>query len=250
MFLRAFIAALALLIGGALLWVITAGSDEPSSVQRQRVTSPEEKKAVRIEKRLAEEPNNEGLLVAAVKTWIGAGAERLIKIDTNYQPIPDAVGEDYEASLQAWNEYLKQTGGEASAELAEMAGGTFFQLAEIGSKSPHELTASVAAAVRAEKIVCKHEPSMFTFSDLAIYQYFNDEYAEGDKTSRRAVLDIGKSDRPSVAAQLKGYRERSKVFVSEVKKGFETLEETGEEELETPIRAYAHSAGINGEDPE
>jgi hypothetical protein len=246
--LRAFIAALALLIGGALLWVITAGSDEPSSAQR--ATSAQEKQAVQLERQLSKDPTDQVLLAAAMRAWIGAGAERLITIDTRSgEPIPDAVTEDYEAGLQAWNRYLKQTDGEASAEMAEMAGATFFQLVEIGSTDPRAVTANAAGAVRAEKIACKHEPNLLSLSELAAFQYFNGEYAAGDKAGKRAARYVVKSRRKAVFIQLNSAQERGEKFVARVKRGLKTLEETGEEELDTPIKGYGWAAGINGYEP-
>lgn len=252
MLLRVFTAVLALLIGGALLWVITAGSNSPRP--EQRTTSPQEKKAVRIEKRLAEDPTNKGLLQATMKTWIGAGSDRFENLDAFSKPIqiPDAVTEDYEVGLRAWEDYLRQTGGEAGRDVAEMASLTYFQLVEIGSKDPREATANVAGAVRAQKIVSAHDPGMFTLSDLAIYQYFNGELSTGDRTARAAAVDVrgdGGIEPRDVKGQLNEYKERGEKFVARVRKGFETLEETGEEELETPIKGYGAPAGINGYEP-
>lgn len=250
MLLRTFTAGLALLIGGALVWAITADSDDAGSAQR--ATSPQEKKAVEVENRLAKDPSNEGLLLATMNAWIDAGADRLFEIETHTEPIPDAVSEDYEAGLQAWNDYLRQTAGKADVRLAERVGATFFQLVEIGSTSPREVTANAAGAVRAQRIVCKHEPNMYTLSDLATYEYFNGEIATGDRTARQAKTSFvaeGGQNAGIVLEQLYAYRERGEKFVARVKKGFETLKETGEEELETPIKGYGSAAGINGYEP-
>jgi hypothetical protein len=246
---RALLVVPALLLGGALTWAILAGLDGSGSTQRP--TSFEERKAVRIERRLARSPGNKRLLVAAMKTWIEAGSARFLKLDFSSKPIrvPDAVVEDSEAGLRAWNEYLRQTGGQADEDLAEAAASTYFLLVEIGSRDPSEATAYAAGAVRAEKIVCGHEPNFFNLSNLAVYQYYNGEYVEGDKTARRALSQAEKSDRGWIRDSLNGSRERGKKFIARVKKAFETLEETGEEELETPIKGYGVPAGINGYEP-
>lgn len=253
MLLRAFVITLVLLTGGAFVWVIAAGPDNSSSAQRS--TSLNEKQAVRVEKRLAKEPGNEALQIAAMKTWIEAGGERFEGLDFSSKPlsVPNSVVEDYEAGLRAWSAYLKQADGEASKSNAESAALVYFQLAEIGSPDPDEAAANVAEAVKAQKIVCEHEATLFTLSDLAVYHYFNGEYAAGDRAAQGAAASAvkeGAAIKPQgVIGQLNEYRERGEKFVARVKRGFTTLEETGEEELETPIKAYGAPAGINGYEP-
>jgi hypothetical protein len=246
---RASFAALALVISGAILWVATTGSDNPNA--KARATSPLEKKAVKIEEQVAADPQNEKLLITAIRTRIRAGADKLEAIEPRTQPIPGAVPEDYKAGLRAWTHYLKRTDGEATARLAETISVTYFQLVEIGSSRPAEATANAAGAVRAQKIVCVHAPSLYTFSNLATYRYFNGEYATGDKAAREAVADASEAgwNVRDVVSQLNEYKERGEKFVARVKRGFESLEETGEDELETPIKGYGAPAGLNGYEP-
>jgi len=251
---RVFIAALALLIGGALLWAITAGSDDQSS--SKRITSPLEKQAVRVEKQLAEDPGDEKLLLATMTAWIGAGSVWFEENGGSDRPIPSTVPEDYRAGLRAWNRYLRQTGGEASTDNAEYAGAAFFSLVEIGSTDPSEAQANAAGAARALRIACKHERNLLNLSNLASYEYFNGEFAAGDRAAREAAAGLpppkGKNSfGPGDAiSQLNGYKERGEKFVARVKRGARALEESGEEELETAIKGYGSAAGINGYEPE
>jgi hypothetical protein len=250
MLLRALAAALALLVGGALLWVFTADSNNSDS--RERATSLLERKAARIEKQLTKDPNDGTLLPRTMRAWIRAGAEQLEQIDTRTQPIPAAVQEDYEAGLRAWSRYLERTDGAAGRNIGETAAVTYFQLVEIGSPDPSEAAANAAGAVRAERIVCEHDPTLFTLSDLAIYHYFNGESAAGDSAARRAAADVvgapGITPR-EVIEELDEYKEQGEKFVARVKRGVETLEETGEEELDHRIKGYGSPAGLNGYEP-
>lgn len=248
MHVRAIAALIALAIAGAAVWVVTASSDGPGSAKR--ATSSAEKQAVRIEKQLNEDPANKALLLSAMETWIEAGAERLGKIDTRAgESVPASVAEDYEAGLQAWDRYLRQTDGEANAAVAAMASGTLFQLVEIGSTDPQKATTNAAAAVRAQKIACTHDPNLLTLSELAAYQYFNGENAAGERSGKRAAPHVVKSRRTAVFIQLKSARERGERFVARVKRGFKTLEETGKRELDAPIKGYGWAAGLNGYEP-
>lgn len=245
---RAFIAVLALVAAAVLLWVVTAGSDDPSAAER--ATSPGERNAVKIERRLAKDPGDETLLIVAMKTWIEAGGDRLSKIDTRGgEPVPEAVVEDYEAGLRAWNDYLDQAGDKASPDLAEMAAGTSFQLVEIGSRDPDEATANVDSALKAEKIVCKHDPNLLTLSNLAVYQYFNGENAAARAVTQRAAKYAVKAYRAAVFIQLNSARKRAERFIARVERGLRALEETGEEELDAPIKGYGWAAGLNGYEP-
>jgi len=250
MHIRALIAVVVLLIAGTLVWVIAASSDGPEAAA-QRATSSQERRAVRIEKRLAGDPTDTALLAAKMKAWTTAGAERFEHLDLFSKPIqvPDAVVEDYETGLGAWNDYLKQTGGKASEDLAGFAAVIFFQLVEVGSTDPGVATANAAGAVRAERIVSEHSPNSHSLSELAIFQYFNGEPAAGDETARRALRVSGPA-RDAIRESIEGTKVRGEKFAARVKRGFKTLEETGDEELDQPIKGYGSAAGINGYEPE
>jgi hypothetical protein len=246
---RSFFIPAGLGIGVILLWLIAAGSDNP---HRARVTSAQEKRASFLERGSAKE-NNEKMLVRTMRAWIQAGAARLQEVDARTDPIPAAVSEDYEAGLRAWRSYLVQTGNEASYDLAELAGSTFFQLVEIGSTDPDKATANAAGAVRAQKIICRHTADLLTLSNLASYEYFNGEYSAGDRAARRAAADIvgegGDFGPRDVIAQLNEYKERGEKFTARLKRGFETLEESGDDELGYAIKGYGSHAGLNGYEP-
>lgn len=250
MLFRAIAAILALVVGAALFSAIRAGSDDPGV--GQRATSPHEKRAARIEKRLSLHPGDEKLLLATMYAWIGAGSEKLEQIDTRTDPIPRSAAEDYRAGLRAWNEYLRQTGGKAGAHVAVYAGEAFFAMVEIGSTDPEEAKADAAGSARALRIACKHQGDLYNLSNLAIHEYFNDEFAAGDRAARRAAEKAPEESvlKPrEVIAQLNEYKERGEKFVARVKRGFKTLEETGEDALETPIKGYGAPSGINGYEP-
>jgi hypothetical protein len=246
---RAFIAVLALVVAGALVWAITAGSDSPST--SQRVATSLEKKAVRVEKRLAKNPDDEKLLLATMHAWITAGSSWFENFNPAEQPIPSTVPADYRAGMRAWDRYLSQTGGEASVDNAEYAGAAFFSLVEIGSTDPSEAEANAAGAARALRIACRHERNLYNLSNLATYEYFNGEIAVGNEAAKQAAGDTSEAGVKSseVIGQLSEFRERGEKFVARVKRGKEELQESGDEELETPIKGYGAPAGINGYEP-
>jgi hypothetical protein len=233
-----------ILIGGALLLGIGPfGADGGDASPRSFL--PLERQAQRVEERLAANPEDKEVLLTTTRKWIEAGNDRLSRRDRATQPIPSAVSEDFSIGLRAWNRYLKLTGGKAGADIAEMAGGTFFQLVEIGSTDPSEAEANAAGAARALQIAGAQRPNLYTLSNLAVYEYFNGEYAAGDRAAEGAAAGIRKSESKSVIEQLDEYRERGERFVREVKRGAEALRESGEEELPAPIKGYGSPAGLN-----
>jgi len=249
---RAFIATMALAIGAAIVWTIAAGSED--SAPGERATSSSEREAVRLEARLAGRPDDEKLMLRTMHAWLGAGSERFMELDFSTKPIdvPESIADDYRAGLRIWNRYLTQTGGEASRDEAESAGSVFFSLVEIGSRVPGEAEADAAGAARALRIACRHGGNLFNLSNLASYSYFNGEFAAGDRAAREAAADIaepGGIEPRDVIGQLDEYRERAEKFRARLKRGAEELAESGEEELEAPIKGYGAPAGINGYEP-
>lgn len=237
-----------LIVGALLLGLGPFASANGGS--HDRVLTFAEKQAERQEAKLARSPEDERMLLAVTRAWVEAGNAQLNDGNIKAQPNLDAVAEDFRAGLRAWNRYLQQTGGKAGADLAELAGATFFSLVEIGSTDPSEAEANAAGAVRALRIAGKQRPTLYTLSNLAVYEYFNGENAAGDRAAQGAAADTTKAQAKGVIEQLDEYRERGEKFVRRVERGTKTLEESGAEELETPIKGYGSPAGINGYEPE
>jgi hypothetical protein len=235
---------LVLIVGLALILFIGPldGSNESSA---PHFSSALEKKADRIERRLARNPEDRKLLLATMEAWIEAGNDRLSKIDTATQPIPSAVAEDFRVGLRTWNPFLRQTGGEASVSTAELAGGTYFKLLEIGSPDLGEIESNAAEAARALRIAGKHSPNLFTLSNVAVYEYFNGEFAAGDKAAKGAAADVTGAEVKGVREQLDEYRERGERFRDQLRRAADQLRQSGQEQLEEPLKAFASSTGIN-----
>lgn len=220
--------------------------DPTSGGSSRRPASPLEKQAEELEGQLVESPDDRRLLQATTKVWIGAGNDRLNRVDTRTQPIPSAVRRDFRTGLRAWNRYLRETKGKAGADLAEQAGDTFFKLVEIGSTDPGVAKANAVGAARALRIAGRHRPTLYTLSNLAIYEYFNGRYAAGNRAGAGAAAAGSRAEAKVVWDQLDEYRERGEKFVGRLRRGMRALAESGQDELRTPIKGYGSPAGING----
>jgi hypothetical protein len=241
-----------LIIGAVAVWTIAASPENSSSPKR--ATSAIEKRAVHLERRLTEKAGHERLALQAMHAWFSAANARFMTLDFSTKPIevPGAVVADYQAGIGAWNRYLRLTDGMAARSDAEAAGSAFFSLVEIGSRVPSEAQANAAGASRALRIACRHGGNLFNLSNLATYSYFSGEFAAGDEAARKAAASVvgGDGIEPAaVIAQLDEYKERAEKFVARVRGGRETLEETGEDELDYVIKGYGAPAGLNGYEP-
>ncbi len=235
-------------IAGLLILAFHPLESEPSASRRP--LSPRERKAERIERRSAAKPEDRKLQLAAIEAWIEAGGARLTPVDVEIEPIPAAVREDFEAGLQVWDDYVKQTGGKPDTDMAETAGTASFELAEIGSRDPEDIEADVARAAKALKIAGKRRHTLYTLSNVSVYAYFNGEYARGDIAAKGAASGFKKRWRRAIVfEQLDSSREKAKVFRRLLRQANAKLGESGDELLETPLKAYSGAAGLNKDDP-
>ena len=237
-----------LLLGAGLLLVAAPFDGEDSGAEGYPL-SKLEKKAVRVERRLGRKPNDLGVLQSTALAWMEAGNKRTQGVETRTEPIPAAASDDYRNAVRTWNRYLRRTGGEAGGDFAELAGRTYFRLAEIGSRNLGEIEANVTGAARALRIAGIEKPEMFTLSNTAIYAYFNGEFARGNTVSLAAAADIERSKRRLVLIQLHEYRERAEYFRGQLRRARAELRETGEELLDQPLQAYSSSTELNRDDP-
>jgi hypothetical protein len=235
-------------LGGVLVVVLGQSKGQPQA--KSRPLSSEERGAEKLERRLARSPGNHRLQLAAMEAWVEAGAQRLFHRNVESERIPVGVRQDFEAGMRIWDRYLEQVGGKADIDTAEIASSISLELAEIGSRDPADLEADVARAARAVQIAGRHRPTLFTLSNVAVYSYFNGEYARGDVAAKGAAETfMAKRRQDIVYEQLDSSREWAKVFRRLLAHANAELEESGDELLEEPLKAYTSEAGINKDEP-
>ncbi len=234
--IRVVYAILALLMGGSLFLVVgpvniaeILGSSSSSGGEASKVFHEQ---AERIERRLAQSPQDEQLLLQLTRTRINAGNAQIEPAGETETPVvPAEATVDFEAAGEAWTRYLKQA-DEPSATGAQLVAGTFFRLAE-SSTSLLASEENVARATEAQKIAAESSPSLGSLSTLAIYQYFNGEFAAGDKTTKRAAAEApAKAEAKNVEKQLAEYRKRGKAFEKQKKELAKVQKEAGKEQLQ------------------
>jgi hypothetical protein len=247
---RVVYAILALLMGGSLFLVVgpvnisaLLGNSSSSSTASKLF----DEQAERIEARLVKDPNNEQLLLALTRARINGGNSQIeVVSETEVPTVTPEARKDFEAGSEAWNRYLKQA-KEPSPTAAQLVAGTFFQLAE----QPTNLAESeenVAKATEAQKIAAEQSPSLGSLSTLAIYQYFNSEFAAGDKTTKQAAAQSSsKAEAKSIEKQLAEFRKRGKKYDKQKQELAKAQKEVGKEQLKNPLGLGGTSAGSLGE---
>jgi len=245
------VGAALLLLAIACVLTLAVGQGDTDTHSTRPPLSPLERKARQMERRLAAMPTDRRLLLATMEAWLEAGHRRLSKIDVEVESVPTAVRDDLEDGLRIWDRYLEQTGDEAGVEVAELAGGSSMELAEIGSRDPARVEADVARAALALRIAGRHRPTLFTLSNTAVFAYFNGETARGEVAAAGAAADPQNSRqlRKIAIEQLNGYQERGETFRRLLEEAKAELHESGDELLERPLKAFVHHAGLNKDDP-
>ncbi len=243
---RAGLAALVVAAGVAV--VLSGVFDSGDSSARSYPLTRLEQKAEELEDRLAEQ-GSAPLARLTMRAWLVAGGDRISRMETEDEPVATAASEDFAVGLRNWYRYLRLQGGKADPNLAEQAGNTYFVLLELGSRDLDEIEANAAGAARALRIAGRERPILFTLSNEAIYEYFNGEFAAGERAARAAVADAPQQSVAAVREQFVGYREHAETFRDQLRAAKTELRQTGADLLAKPLKAYKDSLGLNQEEP-
>src|SRR6266516_2160118 len=234
-------AILALLMGASLFLVVgpfnvgsligTGGTKSANQVLDEQ--------AERIEARLRTNPNDEALLLALTRARINAGNSLF---ETNSQTgVPLATPEaraELEQAAKAWNRYMEQA-DEPNPVAAGLMAKTFFSLAESGQLI-EEVEENVESATETQRLAARARPSVGSLSSLAIYEYFDGNFAAGDRAGKRVQqLVPSKEEAKTVARQLALYRQRAKQYRKLARKFAAAQQGKGKEALQNPLGGLA-----------
>jgi hypothetical protein len=249
--IRVVYAVLALLMGASLFLVVgpfnlgelggSGGSSSASEVLEDR--------AERIEDRLKASSEDEDLWLALTRARVNAGNAQIETDPQTGAPIvtPEARTQ-FEAGVTAWRRYLEQTKA-PNPIAASLIAGTYFSLAE-NSSGFEEIDEYVEGAAEAQALAAKARPSVGSLSTLAIYEYFNGDFAAGDEASRKAQDQVGsKAEKKAVARQLAPYRKNAKSFDKQAKKFEKTQQAGGKETFENALGGLGGGAGLGASSP-
>jgi hypothetical protein len=247
---RVVYAILALLMGASLFLVVgpfSIGNLIGNSGTSNAVTVLNEQ-AERTEQKLRTEPDNEDLLLSLARTRAAAAnAATEVSTETGLTAFTPEGIQELSLATEAWSRYLKQTDAPNSSGALLMAR-TYFSLAEAGAGGSIEATEGyVRKAADTQRIVAEDRPSVGTLSSLAIYEYYANDFAAGDKAAKQAAAKAPKAEAKEVKKQMAEYRARGKAFEKQ-KTEFAKLEKSQRKEaLENPFGGLGGSTGSLGQ---
>jgi hypothetical protein len=243
--IRVVYAALALLMGASLF--VAVGPFNLSELLGTGGTTSAadalDDTAERIEGRLVKAPNDEGLLISLTRTRIAAGNARTEEDPaTGTRVVTPEARAEFEAGQDAWQRYLEVAKGDPSPSAAQLVAGSYFGLAETSS-TLGEIEEALAGAADAQKVAAEARPNVNSLTTLAIYQYYNGEFAAGDKTAKRAEAEAtSKSQVKAIEKQLATYRKRGKAWNKQAEKLAKLQSKQGKEQLQNPLQSFGGTA--------
>jgi hypothetical protein len=250
--IRVVYAILALLMGASLFLVIgpvnigelvgnsSGGGSSAADVLDEQVE--------RVERRVAKDPQNAQLLLTLTRAQISAGNAKVeVVSETEAPTVTPEARSDFEAAGETWGRYLKQAGDEPNPTAAQLVAATFFRTAET-STSVNEAAEAVAKATKAQKIAAEQNPNLNSLSTLGIYQYFNGEYAAGDRTTKQAAAKSpSRAEGKAIEEQLAEYRKRSRGFAKQKKELAKVQGQVNKQQLQNPLGFGGPTGGSLGE---
>jgi len=245
---RVVYAILALLMGASLFLVVgpfnigNLINNGSSTTEASKVLNEQ---AERIEKKLAQNPNDEALLLTLTRTRISAAKSQTeTNPETGVAVYTPEGRQSLERATEVWSRYLKQT-KEPNASAALLVAGSYFSLAE--QTAGLEVEEYLEKAADTQRIAAAAQPTINSLTTLAIYDYYNGDFAAGDKaTAEAAAKAPSKAEAKEVKKQMAEFRQRGKTFEIQ-KKEFEKEEKSrGKERLQNPLGGLGGSTGSFG----
>jgi len=245
---RVVYAILALLMGASLFLVV--GPFSLGNLVGNGSTSASkvlDEQAERTERKLQQDPTNEALLLSLTRTRIAAGnALTEVNPETGATVFTVEGQEELNRAVEAWSRYLKQT-KEPSPSAALLVSRTYFGLAET-ARSLEEALANVKKAAATQRIAAEAQPSINSLTTLAIYEYYNGDFAAGDKATKEAKAKATtKAEAKEVGKQMTEYRTRGKQLQAQKKEVAKQEGAQRKEALENPLGGLAGGTGSLGE---
>jgi hypothetical protein len=242
-------AILAILMAASLFLVtgaININSIFGTSSSGESAAASFEKQAEHIETKLAKSPEDEDLLAGLTRTRINAANSMI----TNGKGESSGGIEEIKGQLalasEGWSKYV-DAAGEPSAGLAIQVAPAMFQLAELSASGPEALE-NVKAATEAEQIVAEQRNDLNSWSTLALYALFAQNFKLAEEAKEEAIkLANTKFERESFENKYEEVEKNAKEFGKRLKiEKAANSKAGGKESLESPIQGLGGTA-LGGE---
>jgi hypothetical protein len=207
-----------------------------------------EKQAETLEAKLVKTPGDENLMANLTRARINAANAMISNGEGQSQGGVEKIKHQLALGSEGWSNYLEAV-SEPSAGLAIQVAPALFQLAEVSSSGDESLE-NVKAATEAEQIVADQRKDLNSWSTLAIYALFAQNYKLAEEAKEEAIkLTSTKFERESFENKYDEVEKNAKEFGKRLK-----LEKAsnaaggngGKESLENPIQGLGGAAGLGG----
>jgi hypothetical protein len=237
-------AILAILMAASLFLVtgaININSILGTGSSGESAVSNLEKQAANIEVKLAKSPGDEDLLAGLTRTRVNVANAMITGGAGESQGGIEEVKQQLALASEDWSKYLTAA-QEPSAGLAVQVAPALYQLAEISANGSEALE-DVKAATGAQKIVAEGRPSVNSWSTLAFYTPFTQNYKAAEKAKEEAVKLAGsKFTRESFENQYEKVEKKAREFGKELKaEKAAKSKSSGKETLENPLQGLGGS---------
>jgi hypothetical protein len=238
-------AILAILMAASLFLVtgaINLNSIFGTTSTSESAVSSFEQQAENVEAKLAKSPGDEDLMASLTRTRINVANAMITNGALESQDGVEEVRQQLALTSQDWSEYVKAT-SEPSPGLAIQVSPALFQLAEL-SANGEEVLENVKAAAEAQKVVAEGRPSLNSYSTLALYLLFTQNFKAAEEAREKASkYATTKFERESFENKYEEVEKNAKEFGKRLKiEKASKSKSAGKESLESPTQGLGGAA--------
>lgn len=244
-------AILAILMAASLFLVtgaINLNSIFGTSSSGESAAASFEKQAEHIETKLVKSPEDEDLLAGLTRSRINAANSMITNGQGGSAGGVEEIKHQLALASEGWSKYV-DAASEPSAGLAVQVSPAMFQLAEL-SASGAEALENVKAATEAEQIVAEQRNDLNSWSTLALYALFAQNFELAEEAKEEAVkLANTKFERESFENKYEEVEKSAREFGKRLKLEKAANSQSGgggKESLESPIQGLGGTS-LGGE---
>ena len=200
-----------------------------------------DKEADALEKRLAADPKDDKLLLKLARVRILAGNSK--------SPADTATGEinysqesvqEFEQAIDAWERYLEAKPKKPDVAASILVAQTYVALAQT-ERSVVEAVEDLEGAAKAQKLYAAENPSLGSYSQLALYLYLAGDAGAGDDAAKKALADATSANRNVLKQRLEEAKKQGKQLAKQVKTA--SKQQASKEQLENPLGGLSGGGG-------
>ena len=196
---------------------------------------------------VAENPKDEKALLDLAEVRYQAGQLELEQDPDTGQPVvTEEARTNFEASLDAWEDYLKLDPQKPDPGVASFASQAYVQLGD------------AEGAAEAQRIVAEDNPSAGTYGNLAFYLYADGKFDEGDAAAAKAVSLADSSQKASIKKQLSQVADQAQKLQQQAEEQAQQAQQQaggggapapGGAPIEDPFGSLGGTGGVGGAPP-